>query len=106
MLLTEAVGFYEYVRDVEQDFVKKIDLEDAKVKMQEFASKGAARCGLERIEAIFQADNIGQSVLRVLIPDRQETVKIPNTSPPKLATQVDTVQDEERKYRSQTRVTV
>lgn len=38
--MTEAVGFYEYVRDVEQDFVKKIELEDSKVEMLEFLSKG------------------------------------------------------------------
>ena len=63
VLLTEAVGFYEFVRDVEQDFVKKIDLEDPKVEMQEFLSMGSARSGLDRIETMFDAEKIGQSLL-------------------------------------------
>ena len=68
VLLTEAVGFYEYVRDVKQDFVKKIDLEDPKVEMQDFLSRGCKRSGLDRIEFMFDAERIGQSLLKVMIP--------------------------------------
>lgn len=75
VLLTEAVGFYEYVRDVEQDFVKKLDLADPRVEMQEFLSKGSSRSGLDRIETLFDAEKIGQTLIEVLIPDGQQVVK-------------------------------
>jgi glycosyltransferase involved in cell wall biosynthesis len=66
VVLTEAVGFYEYVRDMEQDFVKKVDLENAHVEMQEFMSQSRARVGLDRIEALFNATTIGRRILRVM----------------------------------------
>jgi glycosyltransferase involved in cell wall biosynthesis len=69
VLLTEAVGFYEYVRDVEQDFVKKFDLVETPEKLIDFLAKGRARRGLNRIQTLFNADNIRQSILKVMIPD-------------------------------------
>ena len=68
ILLTEAVGFYEYVRDIDQDYVKKIDLADQRVEMREFLCRGGARSGLGHLETIFDADKIRQQLLDVLIP--------------------------------------
>ncbi len=76
VLLTESVGFYEYVRDVDQDFVKRIDLDEPRVEMREFLSKGSARGGLDRLEAKFNADSIGEALLRALVPERSEPVEL------------------------------
>ena len=83
VILTEAVGFYEYVRDVEQDFVKRIDLEEPNEEMREFLFNCSARNGLDRIETIFDAKKIRHSLLRVMIPDGHQTVKTQSNSTPK-----------------------
>ena len=69
LLLTDAVGFYEYVRDMDQDFVQNIDLKAPSVKIQGFLSR-AGRNGLDRIESIFAADKIGRALMSVMLPDR------------------------------------
>lgn len=96
VLLTEAVGFHEYVRDVEQDFVKKIDLQSARVEMQEFLSMGCARSGLDRIKTMFAADSVSQSLFRVIIPERHRTVEPPTTSTQNTSIRQKTIQSEQR----------
>lgn len=65
--LTDQVGFYEYVRDIEQDFVKKIDLHAPKVEIQAFLSKGLNRSGLDRLQAAFSVERIGTELREVIL---------------------------------------
>jgi glycosyltransferase involved in cell wall biosynthesis len=73
VILTEAVGFYEYVRDLEQSFVKKIDLAEPNVEMEQFLSNRGARSGLDLIETLFDAKKIRQLLLSVMIPQGDTT---------------------------------
>jgi glycosyltransferase involved in cell wall biosynthesis len=67
VLLTEAVGFYEYVRGLDQDVVKKICFDDQNVEVREFLLKGSHRHGMDDIKRRFEADRIGQELLAVLL---------------------------------------
>ena len=66
LLLTEAVGFYEYIKDIDQDFVKKIDLDGQELQVRQFLFQGPDRTGLERIQARFDSAHIRQQLLGVL----------------------------------------
>jgi glycosyltransferase involved in cell wall biosynthesis len=66
VLVTEAVGFYEYVRHLEQDFVRTMDLGAGKLELRQFLEKGTTRRGLDGIRTIFDAETVGQ-LLRTAI---------------------------------------
>ena len=68
VMLTEVVGFYEYVRELEQDFVHKIDLDADAISVREFLSKGRDRSGLSSLKSIFEAATVRDSLLEAIVP--------------------------------------
>jgi hypothetical protein len=68
-LVTEKVGFYEYIKDLDQDFVQKIDLNSRQVCVREFLQKGRNRHGLDDIRKVFDPVRIRQQLLAVVLAE-------------------------------------
>lgn len=65
VVVTKEVGFYEYVRDLEQDYVKCIDWDRPKLELQDFLLKRRRR-GLGRILDTFDEARVRQAFLKEL----------------------------------------
>ena len=96
LLVTEAVGFYEYIRDVQQDFVKIVDLTDARLEVREFLSQGSARRGLDRVQSLFDAERICHILMRIIVPPGQHLLERMETGAAK-DTRVTPVSDTSRR---------
>ena len=74
LLVTEAVGFWEYIRDAHQDYVKVVDLTRDELKVRDFLSMGCGRQGLEHLQSRFDAERIRNVLVSILLPRGEHAV--------------------------------
>lgn len=74
LLVTEAVGFCEYIREIPQDYVKIVDLTKDELRVRDFLSMGNRREGLDLLQSRFDAERIRNVLISIILPQGEQAV--------------------------------